>query len=140
MEKIENIRQETKDRLVRMIKAEGSLLNAHIVAVFLGYGFTDIYRWVSGTALWLPALEKCTNIDHFLDAVEELRRCWPEYIRGWDKLPETFKLAFFPKAVRRIVEDGSLSTAEKTEELTIRVLRILRRQILEEEAPDERTE
>jgi hypothetical protein len=129
---IEGLREKTKARLIKSLQESSSLLTVPLVSEFLSIPFKSLYRWTQPDAPWVPPIEDVQGINNFLDAVQQLRTSWPTWIKTWDEIPMTFKLAFFPKNILRCMVEPDLSLKERAEALTIRTLRIMARRLREE--------
>lgn len=135
-DEIEALRKNCKALLIQAVQAPGSLLNCHVVSIFLDIPMRQCYRWTQPNSPWLPSLKHCEKITAFLKQVKEQREFWPELVKAWPNTPQSIKLAYFPKNVRRTLDDGGLTAKEKAEDLTIQTLRILRRLVTTEEAKE----
>lgn len=133
------IRQATRDRFFRVTRGDKrSMISPELAAAFLECSYRQVYRWIASD-FWLPKLKDCDVINSFLDIVEELREAWPTFIKVWkregfaDKLPLSLKRAFFEPSILRSLEDVELNDLERIEELTVKGLRSLKRQVEGEE-------
>lgn len=135
----DDIRKNSKARLIQVTQGPKSLLNCHLVSFLLDVPMRQCYRWLQPDSFWLPSLELCERIGDFLDQVEELRAFWPGFVMLWPGVPQSIRRTLIPKNIRRTLNDRSLTNREKTEDLTLQILRILR-QLAEEEKEHEQKE
>lgn len=92
MDKSQEYQREIKARLITLVQESagkrGNMLTAEIISEVLGrvgISWRTIYRILSPDPKWLPALDVCPSLEHFIDTVRELRTAFGQVMETWEK-------------------------------------------------------
>jgi hypothetical protein len=126
-DKARKLRAAVKAQLQEISGGKGSMLSPEVLSHFLKVSYRTIYRWIKED-LYFPSLEQCNTVLDFLQEITEKREAWRSLASKWrgfgfQDLDNDIRRTLFNQKMLTVLEDSDLSIAEKTEELTVLVLR-----------------